>query len=164
MLNLDAQQGRQVAEAIKRESETVDKRMQETYCWLLIVPQQPDRNEKVTLEQERLSAGGEFLQRAARKLKNNEWLIDGLSPDNLLMELEPLDIWKQAPHLKIKTLWDWLTNYCYLPRLFDQNVLEATIKDGVSRLLPAFAYATGVGEDGKYTGPHDGPAFHALLR
>ena len=139
MLNLDAQQSRQVAEAIKRESETVDKRLQETYCWL-IVPQQPDRNQKVTLEQERLSAAGEFLQRAARKLKNNEWLIDGLSPDNLLMELEPLDIWKQAPHLKIKTLWDWLTNYCYLPRLFRSvTCLEADHQRWCQQAsLPAF--------------------------
>ena len=158
VLNLDAQQSRQVAEAIKRESETVDKRLQETYSWL-IVPQQPDRNQKVTLEQERLSGSDEFLQRAARKLKSNEWLIPVFSPDNLLRELEPLDIWKQAPHLKIKTLWDWLTNYCYLPRLFDRSVLEDTIKDGVSRLIPTFAYATGVDEDGKYTGLTMGQSF-----
>ena len=59
-LNLDAQQSRQVAEAIKRESETVDKRLQETYCWL-IVPQQPDSSEKVTIEQERLSGSNAFL-------------------------------------------------------------------------------------------------------
>lgn len=150
-INLDDQQGRQVAEARKREGETVDKRLQETYCWL-IVPQQPDRNEKVVLEQERLSGSDEFLQRAARKLKNNEWLIDGLSPDNLLMELEPLDIWKQAPHLSIKTLWDWLTNYCYLPRLFDRSVLEETIKKGVNRIGPAFGYATRVNENGGYDG------------
>ena len=157
VLNLDAQQSRQVAEAIKRESETVDKRLQETYSWL-IVPQQPDRNQKVSLEQERLSGSDEFLQRATRKLKNNEWLIDGLSPDNLLMELEPLG-WGDTPHLSIKKLWEWLTNYCYLPRLFDQGVLEATIKDGVKRLMPAFAYATGVDEDGVYQGLTMGQPF-----
>ena len=163
VLNLDAQQSRQVAEAIKRESETVDKRLQETYCWL-IVPKLPklDEQKKIDLqremkreleyEQERLSGSDEFLQRAARKLKNNEWLIDGLSPDNLLMELEPLDIWKQAPHLSIKTLWDWLTNYCYLPRLFDRSVLEETIKEGVNRIGPAFGYATRVKEGGGYDG------------
>ena len=151
VLNLDAQQSRQVAEAIKRESETVDKRLQETYCWL-IVPQQPDRNQKVTLEQERLQGSAPFLERAARKLKSNEWLIHGLSPDNLLMELEPLDIWKDEPHLSIKTLWDWLTNYCYLPRLFDRSVLEETIKKGVNRIGPAFGYATRVNENGGYDG------------
>ena len=150
VLNLDAQQSRQVTEAIKRENETIDKRLQETYCWL-IVPQQPESSQPFTLDQERLSGSDEFLERAARKLKSNEWLINGLSPDNLLMELEPLG-WRDMKHLSIKKLWEWLTNYCYLPRLYDRSVLEATIKDGVNRIGPAFAYATGVGEDGKYSG------------
>ena len=150
VLNLDAQQSRQVAEAIKRESETVDKRLQETYSWL-IVPQQPDSSEKVTLSQERLSGSDAFLQRAARKLRSNEWLIRELSPDNLLMELEPLG-WSDMQHLSIKKLWDWLTNYCYLPRLFDRSVLEETIKDGVNRIGPAFGYASRVNDDGVYDG------------
>ena len=149
-LNLDVQQIKQVDENLRRESETVDKRLQETYSWL-IVPLQPDKSKPVTLSQERMSGDNPFLVRAARKLKSNEWLIHGLSPDNLLMELEPLG-WRDMRHLSVKKLWEWLTNYCYLPRLFDQNVLEETIKDGVSRLIPAFAYATGVDEDGKYTG------------
>ena len=156
-LNLDHQQGKQVKEAIKREGETVDEQLQETYSWL-IVPLQPDRNQPVTLSQERLSGKNPLLERAARKLKSNEWLIHGLSPDNLLMELEPLG-WRDMQHLSIKKLWEWLTNYCYLPRLFDYAVLEATIRDGVSRLMPAFAYATGVGEDGKYTGLTMGRSF-----
>ena len=98
------------------------------------------------------------LDRAARKLKNNEWLIDGLSPDNLLMELEPLG-WRDMPHLSIKKLWEWLANYCYLPRLFDRNVLEETIKDGVSRLMPAFGFASGIDEDGVYRGLTMGGSF-----
>ncbi|MDE2811426.1 MAG: DUF499 domain-containing protein, partial [Gemmatimonadota bacterium] len=157
-LNLDHQQGKQVAEAVKREGETVDEQLQETYTWL-IVPLQPEPNQPVTLSQERLSGKQPFLERAARKLKSNEWLIHELSPDSLLMDLEPLDIWADAPHLHIKKLWEWLTNYCYLPRLANQSVLEATIKDGVKRMFPAFAYATGVDEDGKYTGLTLGRSF-----
>jgi len=149
-LNLDVQQSKQVEEALKREGETVDERLQETYCWL-IVPQQPSPSDAVGFAREKIRVSENFLEGAARKLKSNEWLIQGLSPDNLLMELEPLG-WKEMQHLNIKKLWEWLTNYCYLPRLFDRSVLEATIKDGVSRLMPAFAYATGLDEDGKYTG------------
>ena len=156
-LNLDQQQIKQVDEALRREGETVDKRLQETYSWL-IVPQQPDSSQAVTLSQERLSGDPPFLERAARKLKNNEWLIHGLSPDNLLMELEPLG-WSNMQHLSIKKLWEWLTNYCYLPRLFDRNVLESTIKDGISRRMPAFAYATGKEENGMYRGLTMGQSF-----
>ena len=148
VLNLDAQQGRQVAEAIKHENEPIDKRTQETYCWL-IVPQQPDRKQPVTLSKERLSGSDAFLDRAARKLCSNDWLIRELSPDNLLMELESLG-WTNMQHLNVKKLWEWLTNYCYLPRLFDRKVLEETIKDGVNRIGPAFGYASGIDEDGKY--------------
>ena len=150
-INLDSQQRKQVEQAVKRESQTVDKQLQETYCWL-IVPLQSDGSQPVSLSQERLSGKQPFLERAARKLKSSEWLIHKLSPNSLMMELAPLDIWKDAPHLGVKKLWAWLTNYCYLPRLADQSVLEATIVDGVSQLMPEFAYATGVDDEGKYTG------------
>ncbi len=150
-LNLDVQQIKQVEQNLKRESEAVDTRLQETYRWLL-VPDQPDRMGAVTLSPTRLPGSDDFLQSAARKLKSQEWLIYKLSPDNLLEELKPLNIWADAPHLSLKKLWSWLTNYCYLPRLADRTVLEATIHDGVSRLMPAFGYATGIDEDGKYSG------------
>ena len=169
-INLDTQQRKQVEEAVRREGETVDEQLQETYSWL-IVPLQPDGSEPATLSQERLSGKNPFLERAARKLLSSEWLIHKMSPNNLLMELRDagIDIWKDAPHLSLKKLWSWLTNYCYLPRLADQSVLEATIKDGVEDMFPAFAYATGVDEDGNYTGLALGRSFtlylddHALI-
>lgn len=149
-------------EALKRESETVDKRAQETYSWLIVpklpklrkrkeLEEEPACADKLVYEQERLQ-GSPILERAARKLKNNERLIHQMSPDSLMMELEPLSIWDKTPHLGVKKLWERLTNYCYLPRLADQSVLEATIVDGVNRMFPAFAYATGIDEEGKYTG------------
>ena len=150
-LNLDHQQSKQVEQAVKRESQTVDKQLQETYCWL-IVPVQSDGSQPVSLSQERLSGKQPFLERAARKLKNSGWLVNRWSPEILLMEIEPYHNWENEPHLKIKTLWEWLTKYCYLQRLYDYSVLEATIVDGVSRLMPAFAYATGINDEGNYTG------------
>ena len=156
-LNLDVAQIRQVDDSMKKESETVEKQLQATYSWL-IVPQQPDQSKPVTLSDVRISGDNPFLERAARKLKSNAWLVQKLASDNLLMELEQLG-WKDMPHLSVKKLWEWCTNYCYMDRLFDRSVLEATIKDGVSRLLAAFAYATGLDEDGKYTGLTMGQSF-----
>ena len=149
-LNLDVQQSNQVEEALRREGETVEKQLQETYSWL-IVPQQPNPSDDVGFAIERIRVSENFLDGAARKLKSNEWLIHELSPYNLTMELEPLG-WRDMPHLSIKKLWEWLTNYCYLPRLFDRSVLEATIKDGVNRIPPDFGYVSGIDEDGKYHG------------
>ena len=60
-------------------------------------------------------------------------------------------LWKETAHLSVKKLWDYLARYVYLPRLRDAEVLMEAIKDGVAR-RDYFAYATAVGEDGRYQG------------
>ncbi|MDE2636072.1 MAG: DUF499 domain-containing protein [Chloroflexota bacterium] len=167
-LNLDVQQSKQVEQALKRESETVEKQLQETYCWL-IAPEQPSPAVQVGFACERIRVSQNFLDGAARKLKTNGWLIHELSPYNMMLELGPLNIWKEAPHLSVKKLWDWHTNYCYLDRLFDRSVMEATIVAGVNRIDPDFGFAEGVDENGKYRGLKLSEAFtlyfddHALI-
>jgi hypothetical protein len=52
----------------------------------------------------------------------------------------------------LKQLWEYLAQYCYLPRLFDREVLVKAVKDGVGRLDAPFAYATGKSEQGHHTG------------
>ena len=149
-LNLDVQQSNQVEEALRREGETVDKQLQETYCWL-VVPQQPNPHDDVGFAIERIRVSENFLEGAARKLKTNAWLIHELSPYNMTMELEPLG-WSDMSHLSLKRLWEWFTNYCYMERLFDRSVLEATIKAGVNRIPPDFGFAEGIDDDGTYRG------------
>ena len=148
--NLDKWQSRQAQQNLSRESETVDKRLQETYCWL-IVPEQHDPNGKVELAVEKIRLSDNFLHGAARKLPSNEWLLTGMSPDYLLNETHGL-LFRDAPHLRLRELWDWLTRYVYMPRLLERAVLEAAIKEGVSRLMPAFGYATRLNDDGSYAG------------
>lgn len=149
--NLDRWQLSQARQAIERENSAVEKRMQETYCWL-IAPDQAEASQPIQLIPERIRASDNFLSGAARKIHSNSWLVSDWSPDMLLMELEPLDIWRDEPHLRILILWEWLTKYCYLPRLFGRKVLEEAIKEGVNRIGPAFGYASRVNEDGSYAG------------
>ncbi len=161
--NLDVAQMNQVEENLHKGNETVNSQLQATYSWLIVPKQaklgtrkeledEAEGNDEVIFEQLRLQGSAPFLQRAARRLKSSEALLAKMSPEHLMRELEPLNIWEREPHLRITTLWEWLTKYCYLERLYDRSVLEATIYDGVSRMFPAFAYATGTDEDGKYTG------------
>lgn len=51
-------------------------------------------------------------------------------------------------HIDLKTLWKYLTNYLYLPRLKNEQVLLNAISDGVGNLLwnENFAYASGYDE------------------
>jgi len=149
-LNLDAQQRKQVTAAVGRTEETLLVRLQETYSWL-IVPAQPDPTGPIELQASRISGQDSFYDRAARKLRQNGMLIPRWSPDTLRMELDQY-LWRDQAHLGIKQLWEYLSRYCYLPRLYDQDVLLKAIRDGVLRDDAPFAYATQVTLDGNYKG------------
>ena len=149
-LNLDAQQRRQVATALKRTEETLLARLQETYSWL-IVPAQPEPTGPIDYQAHRISGQDSFYDRAARKLRQSELLIQRWSPDNLRMELDRY-LWREQPHLGLKQLWEYLARYCYLPRLYNEDVLLEAVGDGVARADAPFGYATMVGLDGIYKG------------
>lgn len=66
------------------------------------------------------------------------------------MELDRL-LWKDQPHLNIKTLWQYLCTYLYLPRLVNETVLMRAISDGMPS-KDFFAYADRVDDKGTYLG------------
>ncbi|MBN1248228.1 MAG: hypothetical protein JXC32_11260, partial [Anaerolineae bacterium] len=151
-LNLDAQQRRQVAASLEKADETVDLRLRAAYSWLL-VPHQPDPFEPIDLQATRISGDDSFYDRAARRLRSDGMLITEWSPDILRMELDRY-IWsdERGWEVKVKQLWEYLAQYCYLPRLLDQAVLVKAVQDGVGRLDAPFAYATGKSDAGNHTG------------
>ncbi len=89
----------------------------------------------------------------ARELRNDGLLIYEWSPDILRMELDRY-IWSEDRgwEVRLKQLWEHLAQYCYVPRLFDHEVLVKAVKDGMGRLDAPFAYATGKSEEGVHTG------------
>ena len=149
-LNLDAQQRKQVATALKRTEETLLARLQETYSWL-IVPVQREPTGPIDYEAHRISGQDSFYERAARKLRQSELLIQRWSPDNLRIELDRY-LWRDQPHVGLKQLWEYLARYCYLPRLYNEEVLLQAVSDGVARPDAPFGYATMIGLDGIYKG------------
>jgi len=149
-LNLDAQQRKQVAQSLKAAEQTVEARLQETYCWL-IVPTQPEPTGPIEYQAHRIAGADSFYERAARKLRQSQMLIPAWSPDNLVIELNNY-LWRDQNHVGVKQLWEYFARYCYLPRLFDQEVLMNAIRDGAAREDAPFGYATSVTADGQYTG------------
>jgi len=149
-LNLDAQQRKQVDANCKRTEETLLSRLQETYSWL-IVPAQPDPKGSIELQAHRIAGQDAFYDRAARKLRQSELLIQQWSPDNLRLELDRY-LWGDGSHLGVKLLWEYLARYCYLPRLFSDEVLKGAIEAGIARPDAPFGYATGVNSDFSYKG------------
>lgn len=150
-LDLGTQQRKQVSSNLKRADETVVARLQEAYSWL-IVPTQTDPTGPVEFQASRMSGTENYFDRAFRKLRQGELLITKWSPDNLRMELDRF-LWRDQPHVRLKQLWDYFAQYCYLPRLADQTVLTDAVRDGLSRLTDEpFAYASLVEPDGRYKG------------
>ncbi len=151
-LNLDAQQRQQVESSLSKADETVDLRLKSAYNWLL-VPCQPDPLGPIEIQASKISGDDNPYDRAARKLRNDGLLIAQWSPDILRMELDRY-IWNEGRgwEVRLKQLWEYLAQYCYLPRLTDHEVLVKAVKDGVSRLDAPFAYATGRDAEGHHTG------------
>ena len=90
-----------------------------------------------------------IVSKAAAKMIQNEQIITKWAPSLLKMELDNL-LWKDDNHIQVKKLWEYLTTYCYLPRLANFSVLESTIRAGVAS-DEAFAIASSISDE-RYTG------------
>ena len=144
VLNLDAFQSNQATTKRKDADGAVEMSLQDTYQWLL-VPIQPDPQGAIEWEESRLQGQDSPILRASRKLVHEEHLIPAYSPARLNLEVLCPYVWQNADHVDFKTLWKYLTNYPYLPRLKGEQVLLDAISEGVTAAVwtENFAYATG---------------------
>ncbi len=148
-LNLDAHQAREAQQGLARSDETAGTRLNDAYCWLLVPVQ--EGAEPLTWEVTRIAGGQESpVLKATRKVRSAQQLITQWSPVMLRMELDRW-LWKDEPHVSLKRVWDCLTTYLYLPRVRNQDVFLAAVRDGL-RTRDYFAYAGSVTPDGKYQG------------
>ncbi len=150
-LNLDASTKRQVDKQVQNHEDTINARLLETFCHL-IVPTQEGTN-PIEWSVSRLQGGDSLVMRASKKLKNEQQLITEWSPALLRMELDRW-LWKEADHISVRQLWEYLAQYLYLSRLRNEEVLTAAVRSGAGSLTwgDYFAYASGVKSDGSYMG------------
>lgn len=132
-LNLDATQNRETANNLWRSNETVDVRIRETYCWLIVPYIDRVLDMKTIIwDTIRISGGTEsIISKAAKKMLQNEQVITTWAPALLLMELDSV-LWKESADIAIKRLWEYLCTYCYLPRLANVEVLYKAIQTGLN--------------------------------
>lgn len=150
-LNLDAAQNRETVNNLNRSNETVDSRIREAYCWLLVPYIDKNIDMKTIIwDTIRISGGSEgIISKAAEKMLQNEAIITAWAPALLLMELDNL-LWIDEDNINIKKLWEYLSTYCYLPRLANESVLEETIRAGLQS-TEYFAFASAFDDD-RYIG------------
>jgi hypothetical protein len=132
VLNLDAAQNRETNNNLNRSNETVDARIKEAYCWLIVpyIDRQVDIK-TILWDINRISGGNDsIIAKAAKKMIQSEAVITQWAPSLLLMELNNV-LWHETNDIQIKKLWEYLCSYCYLPRLANMSVLESAIRKGL---------------------------------
>lgn len=148
-LNLDIGQFREALNSQDRSNHSVDTRIRETYCWLLIPSVDPDIDIKTTQWEVTNLGGGDdgIISKAVKKMVQAEVIITSWAPRALQMCLNQW-LWKNSDHIEIKKLWENLCSYCYLPKLADVEVLKTAILNGVNS-KEFFGLAAGF-ERGRY--------------
>ena len=142
-LNLDAAQNRETQNSLKRSDETVDARIKEAYCWLFVpfIDKNVDVKE-IIWDTIRISGGNDsIVLKAATKMIQNESVVTKWAPALLLMELDNM-LWRNSDHIEIKKLWEYLSTYCYLPRLANEDVMIEAIRSGLDS-TEYFTFASG---------------------
>ena len=132
-LNLDGNQIRETQNNLERSNDTVESRLKEAYCWLM-VPFIDQYEDIKTIQWEITDLGGgtdSIVTKAARKMNQGEQIITKWAPALLQMSLDDL-LWKDSNDIQIKKLWEYLSTYCYLPRLSSYAVLEEAISQGLA--------------------------------
>ena len=158
-LNLDNFQRTQAETKRDGTNKDVDNILSDTYQWLLI-PTQPDPKGEIEWKETRLSGQDSPIARASKKAVYEGDLLDIYAATNLRLEALDRFLWRETNHINLKRLWEYLAQYLYLPRLKNQTVLLAAIRDGVTSTVWAdnFAYAEGFDEEaGTYLGLRVGP-------
>ena len=144
VLNLDAAQNKATANSLVEANKTVDSRIKEAYCWLIIP--YIDRNmdmKTIIWDTIRISGGTDsIVTKAAKMMLQNEQVITNWAPALLRMELDNL-LWRDSDNISVKKLWEQLCTYCYLPRLANRKVLDTAIQTGVNS-TEYFAFASGL--------------------
>jgi hypothetical protein len=114
-LNLDNAQQREVKDSIEHCERTIRDRIQDAYSWL-IIPIQDGAN-PVTWSASKVPGTSNPVIKAAQKMREEESLVDTLSPKILSMEMTQFNLWKDMDHLQIRELWEDYTRYIYLHRV-----------------------------------------------
>ncbi|MEN9265965.1 MAG: hypothetical protein Q6K99_06980, partial [Thermostichales cyanobacterium BF4_bins_65] len=120
-----------------------------------LIPEQRDAQGSIEWKETRLQGQDSPILQASRKAVHEGDLLTHYAATNLRLEALDKYLWRDSNHIDLKRLWEYLSQYLYLPRLKNQEVLLEAVRAGVASTVWAdnFAYAEGFDEaKGKYLG------------
>ncbi|MEU8702050.1 Swt1 family HEPN domain-containing protein [Streptomyces sp. NPDC048680] len=148
-LELSAQQRKQSVTRARQLDAAVDDRVRAAFTAALIPTELP--GQKPTISFTRVAKdGGSLAERVTAALKAKGWITPVLGATLVRMALEGAlaNAWSKG-HVRFGDLWSWYTQYPYLKRLPNRQVLEQAVLSAADVLLwqqDAFALADGYDE------------------
>lgn len=147
-LDLSHHQVRQAETQMGAADSAVEARIPEAYQWLL-VPVQTSPRSQVEWRSYRLTGQNALAERASKRLRSDELLVNRLAPTSLKMELDRVPLWR-GDHVPVRELVEDFARYLYLPRLQNPKVLLNAITEGLGLMTwmtDSFAYADSYDEE-----------------
>lgn len=149
-LNLTHQQAQQAQTDMARFSKTLDERIRAAYNWA-IYPEQLNPKIAYRLAIKKISdtGGDSMAQRAGNQLTAEDLLIDVYDSSGLGYEiLKNVKSAFQDGVLPVKTVWAYITQFPYMPRFVNRDVLYQAIECSLNRpALPDERFALASGRD-----------------
>ena len=130
--NLTGERSNQAQASLRKADESVRNMIPKAYRWA-IAPDQldPQRNEySMISEQTRVLENGDIVESAFDTFKSREVIIEYETPESLEARLKEY-VWGDKDHISVGDLWNLMTQYVYMPRLINKEVLTAAVKEGV---------------------------------
>ena len=149
-LNLPPNQVKQAQSQLDAINDTVDGRVGEMYCRLL-VPVQTTPQSDINWQSVKLSGQDHLAVLASKKMLKDELLVTDLAGTRLRMEIDKIPLWR-GNHVSVQQLVDDFARYPYLPMLKGSSVLLDAVRKGLSMMVweqDSFAYADGYDENTK---------------
>lgn len=170
-LNLTTQQLKQTQTSVQQSDQSVTDRLQDTFSWAAY-PQQFETDKPFDVATERLGDGGgkRLAERVASKLQRSDELVTELGPAILGMTLHDQlgKLWAERGELTVAELWQYFTQFIYMSRLANREVLDACLRQSLhATLVGNERFALADGKDaatGRYVGLINLPNANAVLQ
>jgi len=153
-LNLDQHNISVVENRLIQASQAVADTIRETYRWIINPHQEPGASD-FELETIIMNGDGTLAERVTKKADANEFVLRSYTPSLLRQQIDRLHLWEKQPYIRLDVFAGYFTQYLYMPRVRNHEVVRAAIMHLNDVLLAeqdGFAYADSRDEDGRYRG------------
>jgi predicted AAA+ superfamily ATPase len=150
-LNLDQHNISAAISRLAQAEQAVADTIREAYKWIINPFQEPGAS-AIQLESIIMNGDGTLAARVTKKADSSEFVLRNFTPSLLRGQIDRLKLWESQSYVQVDTLCGYFTQYLYMPRVANHEVVRNAIRHLNEVLLPlqdGFAYADSL-DEGRY--------------